>query len=100
MRLFEYNYRLKAYLSASGRVPYNTGNLQANGFNIVQNLGAKTVALRIGGQQAPYAPLLETGFTHYRSGRFVSKHKGWVSRGAREFAQIVADELGGSVTYD
>lgn len=100
MRLFEFNYRLKAYLSDRERVPYRTGNLMTHGFNVM-NTSGNTVSLVIGdARQVPYAIFLERGFRHYRSGNMVTKHKGWASRGAMEFAEQLARELGGVVTYD
>lgn len=95
MRIFEYAHRLKDYLTEDGRVPYDTGNLQKNGFRIA-TVGANQVALIMGdARQVPYAIYLETGFRHYITGKMVTKHKGWASRGAVEFAQQLAQELGG-----
>lgn len=99
MQLLEYNYRLKEYLSADGRVPYKFGNLQQYGFH-VENMAPNMVGLRIGDdRQVPYASWLETGWTHYISGQFITKHKGWATRGSLEFAEIIAQEEGGMVTY-
>ena len=99
MRILEYSYRLMAYLQQDGVVPKDTGNLQERGFS-VQPDGMYSVKTVIGGVEAPYAPLLEQGFTHYITGRPVTKHKGWATRGARTFAEQLAKEIGGVVTYD
>lgn len=97
MRLFEFNFRLKAYLSDRARVPYRTGNLMVNGFH-VKNTAGNTVSLVIGdARQVPYAIFLERGFRHYRTGRMITKHKGWASRGTIEFAKKLARELGGDL---
>lgn len=97
MRLFEYAHRLKDYLTEPGRVPYDTGNLAEHGFKVT-TLGIKEVALVMGDPvQVPYAINLEEGFRHYITGQMVTKHKGWASRGAREYADILAKELGGVV---
>lgn len=97
MRLFEYAHRLKDYLTEEGRVPKDTGNLQEHGFK-VKTIGVNQIAVIMGDErQVPYAVLLETGFIHYISGKFIDKHKGWASRSAREFAEELATELGGEV---
>lgn|SRR5690606_23762378 len=96
MRLFEYSYRLMHYLRQDGVVPKDTGNLQMRGFS-VQPEGLYSMKVVIGGVQAPYAPLLETGWTHYITGRPVTKHKGWATRAAIAFAEQLAQEIGGEV---
>lgn len=100
MRLFEYNFRLKAYLQSRADIPFRFGNYRAKAFNIRNTMG-DSVSLVVGDERdVPYVIPLERGFRHYHSGRMITKHKGWLARATRDFAEMIAKEEGGVVSYD
>lgn len=95
MTTFQIAMQLKARLQSVA--PRDTGNLADNGI-IPKQFGPKSAGVVLGGHEiAPYVVYLENGFTHYRTGKRIDKHKGWVARTVNQFAKEIAPKIGGHI---
>lgn len=76
------------------RVPYDTGNLQDNGVTNLSSLTNKAVKFEVGGQDAPYAELLQE---NAKIRGYVNTHYQFIDKVLDKVVPMVAKELGGYV---
>lgn len=76
------------------RVPYDTGNLQNNGVTNLGSLNNTAVKFDVGGQNAPYAEILQE---NAKIRGYVNTHYQFIDKVLDKVVPLVAKELGGYV---